>query len=435
MTGTRARKNGALLIIATLAVLTAAAFRTGVMPRSLPIFGMGPSLTKGRIGHVLESTTSLYRFPTEVDLAQDSQDPAHRPERAIIEYAFDATLQDQMEQEFHRYGPDYGAFVALDAKTGRILSMVSYTKDPAIRENLALRSTFPSASVFKVVTAAAAIEERKFNANTVIPFAGANHTLYRHNVFKTATNRWTRYSTLKEAFAKSINTVFGKIGAYNLDPQQLRLYADRFGFNRKIAADVPVQPGHAPIPEDPWGIAEAASGYTRENTMSPLQGALIAAAVVNDGVMMEPYLVQSVYRADGSPMYAAQPTIANEAVDRATSQEIRKLMRETVTNGTCRKSFHGFFRHSCALLDVGGKTGTLSGLNPAGHYDWFVGFADDGSQKIAVASLTIHKQYWKVKSSVLARTAIENYFKNKDAHHPHSAESTARESAQGADKS
>ncbi len=397
-----------------MTALGASAFRLGVMPRTLKKLGLsGPHLTKDKLAQVLGDSTSFFRFPTEIDLAE-SEGPGHKPVRAVVEYAFDQRLQEQMESLFRYYGPDYGAFVALDAKTGRILSMVSFSKNPAVKDNLALRATFPSASVFKVVTAAAAIEERKFSANTVIPYAGANHTLYRHNVFKTAYNRWTRYPTLKEAFAKSINTVFGKIGAYNVGPQELRLYADRFGFNRTIAADVPVQEGHAPIPEDPWGIAEAASGYTRDNTMSPLQGALIASSIVNDGVMMEPYLVQSVYHDDGTPMYTAQPTVANETVDATTAHEIRKLMRETIISGTCRGTFRGFHRRSdCALIDVGGKTGTLNGLNPPGRYDWYVGFADNGDQKLAVASLTIHGNYWRVKSSVLARKAIETYFKGK----------------------
>ena len=383
----------------------------GVMPKALR---MGPpALTKGKLAEALADSTNFFHFPTEVDLADDLHMAGHKPVHAIVEYSFDSKLQDTMEQTFRAYGPDYGAFVALDAKTGRILSMVSYTRDPSIQGNLALKATFPSASVFKVVTAAAAIEQDKFDANTVIPFAGANHTLYRHNVFGTKTNRWTRYSTLREAFAKSINTVFGKIGAYNLRPQQLRLYADRFGFNRTISSDVQVQQGHAPIPEDPWGVAEAASGYTRDNTMSPLQGALIASAIVNDGVMMEPYLVQSVYHTDGTPMYAAQPTVSSATVDPATAQEIRKLMRETLINGTCQRAFHGFHKGLCSLIDVGGKTGSLSGLNPKGRYDWFVGFADDGGEKIAFASLTIHKEFWRVKSSYLARKAIETYFKNK----------------------
>jgi beta-lactamase class D len=62
---------------------------------------------------------------------------------------------------------------------------------------------------------------------------------------------------------------------------------------------------------------------------------------------------------------------------------------------------------------VGGKTGSLTGLDPEGKYDWFVGFASHGDQRIAVAALTIHRKLWRVKSSYLARKAIENYFKDR----------------------
>jgi peptidoglycan glycosyltransferase len=369
-----------------------------------------PALTKGQIEIALADDISLSKFPTEINLPGEQGQPSNK---AVVEYSFDAKLQEVIEASYRKTTPDYGAFVALDATTGRILSMVSYAHNPSDRENLALRATFPSASVFKVVTAAAAISENKFSGNTVIPYTGQNHTLYRTNVFHTGNNRWTRYVSLKEAFAKSINTVFGKIGAYNLHPAVLRDYADRFGFNRKIASDVPVQQGNAPIPDDPWGVAQASSGYTRENTMSPLQGSLIAATVVNNGVMMEPYLVQSVYQPDGTKLYTAQPTVSRQVVDTETAGEIRSLMRETISHGTCQKTFRGFSRGECSLIDVGGKTGTLTGFNPLGKYDWFVGYAEYGGQKLAFASLTIHKDIWRVKSSQIAREVIESYFKDK----------------------
>jgi len=404
----RTRRIWALVILICCIALGVSAFRSGSMPRALPMFLGRPVLTRNQLAQALAQSTAFYRFPGEVDLSLDGRAPVH----AFVQYSFDQRLQAYVEQMMQHYSPDYAAFVALDAKTGRILSMVSFSRNPSVKGNLALRATFPSASVFKVVTAAAAIEERKFTVNTVIPFTGQNHTLYRHNVFKTRLTRWTRYSTLKEAFAKSINTVFGKIGAYQLQPEQLRIYADRFGFNRTIAADVPVQEGHAPVPEDPWGIAETASGYTRDNTMSPLQGALIAASIVNDGVMMEPFLVDSVYHTDGTPMYTAQPTVSSDTVDPPTASEIRSLMRQTIIDGTCKQTFRGFFRESPGI-DVGGKTGTLTGLNPPGHYDWFVGFAEADNQRIAFASLTIHEKYWRVKSSRIARNAIEEYFGSK----------------------
>ncbi|OFZ55295.1 MAG: hypothetical protein A2428_09135 [Bdellovibrionales bacterium RIFOXYC1_FULL_54_43] len=368
-------------------------------------------LTKDQLAQVLADSTSFYRFPGEIEI------PDHKkPIQAVVQYSFDPKLQDEMENLFRTYHPDYGAFVAVDATTGRVLSMVSYSDNKKVSENLTLRATFPSASVFKVVTAAAAIEARKYSANTVIPFNGSNHTLYRNNILKTNYTRWTRYITLKDAFAKSVNTVFGKIGAYSVGPEELRQYAGRFGFNRRIAADIPIQEGRAIIPQDPrdfWGLAETASGYTRENTMSPLQGALIAAAIVNDGVMMEPFVVQSVYTTEGAQIYAAEPRIGTLTVDAKTAAEIRNLMRQTVTSGTSHTAFRRFFTHEFSSLNVGGKTGSLTGMDPPGKYDWFVGYADSGSQKIAIAALTIHEKFWRVKSSYLARRAIESYFEGR----------------------
>ena len=85
-------------------------------------------------------------------------------------------------------------------------------------------------------------------------------------------------------------------------------------------------------------------------------------------------------------------------------------MRETITDGTSKRSFRGFFRGPLWDVDVGGKTGSLTGQKPKGKYDWFVGYAKRGNKKLAFASLTINKDHWKIKSSQVARFAIENYF-------------------------
>lgn len=382
-----------------------------------------PNLTKETLAGVIGDSARFYQFPTEKDFeigwnkTGNPNEPAigKQSVHGVIQYTFDAKLQQSMENLFANYKPDYGAFVAIDAATGQILSMVSYSTRGNQLGNLALRATFPSASVFKVVTAAAAISELNFSPETVISFNGSNHTLYRRNVLDNRVTRWTRFMTLKTAFAKSVNTVFGKIGAFNVAAADLRDYADRFGFNRRISSDLPVEEGRAPVSEDPWERAETASGFTRENTMSPLQGALIAAAVVNDGLMMEPFVVKSVSSMDGSSLYEAESKVLNQAISAKTAQGIRELMKETVMRGTSHKSFRGFFMKDFSHLDVGGKTGSLTGTDPAGKYDWFVGFAKDENRRIAFASLTIHEKRWKVKSSYIVRKAIETYFKkNKD---------------------
>ncbi|MFZ9594491.1 MAG: penicillin-binding transpeptidase domain-containing protein [Bdellovibrionia bacterium] len=381
--------------------------------------GAKSALTKEKVAQVLESSALMAEFPQEMDLEVQRLGKV----KGRFQYTFDPKLQQAMEGLFDAYGPDYGAFVAMDPKTGRILSLVSYSRSGKIRENLALRASFPSASVFKVVTAAAAIEKHQISSETVIPTQGRNHTLYRGQILKSQINRWTRFITLKEAFAHSVNSVFGKIGAFTVGSTVLRQYAERFGFNHKIPADLPIQEGRAFIPEDLWGLAESASGFTRENTMSPLQGALIASAVANDGVMMEPYVVESIVKlagheneTQGPPLYLAEPKVSTVAMDPETASEIRDLMKETVLHGTSRGSFRGFFKKDFSFLDVGGKTGSLTGLSPKGKYDWFVGYAQSGSHRIAVSALTISEKQWRVKSSYLARRAIENYFRTS-VHH------------------
>lgn len=375
-------------------------------------------LTKERLASMLGESPAFYRFPTEMEIPGFAS-------KVVLQYSFDQKLQQEMESLFEQYKPDYGAFVAMDAETGRILSVVSFSTHSDVDDNLAFRATFPSASVFKVVTAAAAIEDEKYSGDTLIAFNGANHTLYKHNILKNPINRWTRKITLKEAFSKSINTVFGRIGAFSVGSSHLREYADRFGFNHPIQADFNFQEGRAPIPDDAWGLSQTASGYTQDNTMSPMQGALIAAAIGNGGKMMEPFLVKSVYSVDGKELYTAEPKVAELSVDSNTAAEIQGLMRETVLHGTSMKSFHGFNKGKFADVVVGGKTGTLTGSDPRGRYDWFVSFANGRGHKIALAALTVHQKFWRVKSSYLVRRAIEEYFGSLDVDAEDSAEPKA----------
>jgi penicillin-binding protein A len=327
-------------------------------------------------------------------------------------YTIDEVVQDRMLKLFKSYRPDYGAFVALDPVSGRILALVSYTRNASTLGNLALKASFPSASTFKIVTAAAALDQHKADADTVISFNGGYHTLYRRNLTQNTENRWTRHMTLREAFAKSINTVFGKLGWY-LDPLQLDGYARKFLFNQKIDTDVPVESGTFLSPsKDQFAVAEAASGFNRVALMSPLQGALMASAAANDGVIMKPYIVDSLLSSEGELVYHAQAKQADVALSPEAAEALRNLMHETVWSGTSRGAFRTLWRiKELAGLEIGGKTGSLQGTIPKGKCDWFVGYALSPERKVAVAALTVNETNWRVKSSYLARYFIENYFR------------------------
>ena len=369
-------------------------------------------INKETLAAQLGAAISTNNYPESYDFSINGAS-----KRARVGYTIDEAAQAYMEKILNQYSPDYGAFVAIDAKTGRILSMVSKSRY-GDTENLTLRATFPSASIFKVVTASAAIDTNKATPNLVVPFNGANHTLFRKNVSDTRVTKWTQHITMREAFARSVNTFFAKLGLFYVGPENLKMYAERYFFNRAIHADVPVQIGYSKFnAEDPWSIVTAASGFTRENTMSPLQGALIAATVANDGVMMEPFLVDSLTDESGEKIYKGKVAQASVVVEPRTADELRELFQQTVRSGTSRKAFRKTVgRVAYEDVEFGGKTGSLTGLNPAGKCDWFIGYARFGNQRIAVGALTVNEKKWKVKSSTLANLFFTEYLKGQKAH-------------------
>jgi len=368
-----------------------------------------PFAQRERIADALEESIQKSEFPREIDFRIGES-----YSKTGVIYALDWKLQLYLQKMFSQYRPDYGAFVAVDAATGQVLAMVSHSRYGVELGNFALKASFPAASIFKIVTAAAALEKKRLTPGSHIPFNGGMHTLYRRNVSQVDENRWTRYVTLSEAFAKSINTVFAKIGMHMLQPPDLREFAEKFQFNQPIAADVRVDLSHFELADDdPWATAEVASGFNRIATMSPLQGALMAAAIANDGVMMAPYIVDRLYTPDEGIVYNSEPMQLAVSILPETADSLRTLMRDTVRIGTSRSAFRPLFRRKgYETVEIGGKTGSLQGFHPKGKYDWFVGYARNETRRIAVAALTINEEKWQVKSSYLAKSFIEEYFRN-----------------------
>ncbi|AHI07101.1 penicillin-binding protein transpeptidase domain-containing protein [Bdellovibrio bacteriovorus W] len=329
---------------------------------------------------------------------------------------FEYTLNENMQKEavklLRSYRPDYGAIFMMDAVTGEVLTMASFQRDNPEAENLNLMATFPAASIFKVVTATAAVDKAGVTPNHKIKYNGGAYTLYKKNVLSDKVTRWTNVITLRDAFARSINTAFGRLSIENLHPEDLHDYAQRFFFNQEISTDFPVDMGVAYIPPGKgFEMAEAASGFTRSNRMSPVQGAMIAASIANDGQMVIPYLVQKATDKNGDVIYEGR-TLENGSIMTAESaNHLRDLMSQTVTAGTSRRSFRPIVNDKkYREIEMGGKTGHLTGDNPRGRVDWFVGFAQDSDRKIAIAAITVNKKFWTVKSSYLGQSMFKKYF-------------------------
>lgn len=331
-----------------------------------------------------------------------------------IEYSLDPGLQQAAERLLRNYKPDYGAVVVMNALSGQVLALVSYDRGRPGTNNLNLKSTFPAASIFKIVTASAAVDRHKLSPDTIVMFNGGDHTLYRRNVMNDRVTRWTREMSLREAFARSINTFFGRLAFEHLTPQDLNDYAIRFGFNQRIVSDLPFELSFTEIPQEKsFELAEIASGFNKVTNISPIHGAMIAASVAATGVMRAPYIIDRVRDSSGKEVFASTPITAAVTMSPQGAYRLKELMEATVHRGTSRSAFRPLLRNrKFNELEVGGKTGSLTGGSPRGKLDWFVGYAiGDEGQRLAVAALTVNVKYWTVKSSFLAQSLFQTHFK------------------------
>jgi peptidoglycan glycosyltransferase len=333
----------------------------------------------------------------------------------VRHYSTDSSLYKTTANLFKQYRPLYAVAAIIQPKSGRVLALVSYRHDSArvLGDHLYLRSFLPAASIFKTVTAAAAIEKAGYTDSTILPVAGRNHTLYRFQL-KREIDPWSEMP-FGEAYARSINPVFARIGMYAVGQNTLREFGERFGFNDHIPFDLPVDSSFMEIPADTsYAMAEVASGFNRTTSLSALHGALVAAAMVNEGVMPRPGLIDSIVKTDGTCLYRREPASWKNAVTVATAGELRSLMGRVVEMGTGRKSFRILKR--CAwssTIECGGKTGSIH-VDTLGKIDWFVGYAvdhDNADRSLAISIATVHGALWTVHSGYIAAEIIRNYFR------------------------
>jgi len=347
------------------------------------------------------------RFPAAFRIS--GRDPDQWTE-VSAQYSVRPDLQRFLDDIYERYGQDYAAFFAMDADTGEVIAYADYLRDPEddVHGHLALHALFPAASVYKMITAAAALDRESVDTDTVIPYNGKSTSLYKKQVLNHRNTKWTRRPTLAEAFGDSVNTVFARLGIFELGADALNEYANRFAFNRyDVLTDLPIDLGRSDIEDDEWVLAEVASGWTHRNTLSAAHGAMLASAVVADGRIPVPYTVERLTNRYGWPVYVGEPTHLSEAISPATARKMRTLMRETVRAGSARRHFRGFDREG---VEVGGKTGSLTGDNPQGRTEWFVGYGERGDDRIAFASVTVSKEKWRVKPAYIARRFLEEYY-------------------------
>jgi len=308
--------------------------------------------------------------------------------------------------------PQRIAFVVMEADTGKIIAMTGFDLEDS-NANPCIESDYPAASIFKIVTAAAAVETLGYTPQTQLYFNGNKYTLYKRQL-RDVKNKYTYKISFSRAFSESVNPVFGKIGKNYLGKEKLERYADAFGFNQVVQSELPFVSGSFETNDKDYHLAELGCGFNNDTMISPIFGAMLISAVVNSGKVMLPSIVEHVTNFDGEIIYKHQKAIYKTAISPQTAATMMQLMERTVSKGTARKSFRGASRDKVlSKLIIGGKTGSLYNKKHTIKYDWFTGFGKEKktNKKIVLSIVVGHRKYIGTRATAYAKMILKEYFK------------------------
>ena len=304
-------------------------------------------------------------------------------------------------------GPEgEGAVVALEPRTGKVLAMVSLpTFDPnrlashdlsevtAAGEELeddpgqpllnrAIQTTLPPGSTFKVVTAAAAIENGLYEEGDDVP-GGPSFQLPQTTgdtglIDNEGRDCGADRIPFAQAMENSCNTTFARM-AIEVGADRMRDQAEAFGFNQQYFEDLLPQ-ATARFPEEMNDPQTGQSGIGQfDVAATPLQMAMVVAGIANGGTVMKPYLVDEVQSPEFEQIDQTDPEALKDAISSSTANQLTDLLVSTVDNGTARPA-------AIPGVQVAGKTGTAQSGNPdTPPYAWFVSFAPADDPEVAVA--------------------------------------------------
>jgi peptidoglycan glycosyltransferase len=307
------------------------------------------------------------------------------------------TIDSRLQQVAWRAMSDEkGAAVVISPKTGAILALVSkpsYDPNKVIDKwkriakskeglllNRALQGRYPPGSIFKIVTAAAALESGKVELSS--KYQAPAELRVEHSSVKNFGGESYTSLSFADAFIHSVNTVFAQIGL-KIGGSRLKEKIMDFGFNQPIKFDLPIKSSSLPDPESMEDILLAWTAVGQGETLiTPLQAALLAAAVANDGKIFQPYLVKLVRHYNGRVVKEFKPRLWKKAMQPEVAGKLKELMIKTVDQGTGRRA-------GISGLKVAGKTGTAE-VKKGQPHSWFVAFAPADDPNIAVAVVVEH---------------------------------------------
>lgn len=310
-----------------------------------------------------------------------------------------------------------GSVVALNPRTGAVYVMYSNpTYDDNAPDkggsqfNAATEAQRPPGSTFKIVTATAGIDTGRYTPNSTIN----GHSPITISGVPLANDDGEEYGyiTLTEALTQSVNVVFAQV-AENVGIPTMTKYMKRFGFYAKPPIDLPSAQLESSKPYNPADGRPFRPGSTSEDIgriaigqggllVTPLQMAMVVAAVANGGKLMTPHIASKVVDPTGQSVSTISPSVYRTVMKSSTANELKSMMQDVVEEGTGQPAELG-------SISVAGKTGTAQ-LGPPGQTEpWFVGLAPVGDPKVVVAATVLQTNdgYGATIAAPIARDVLK----------------------------
>ena len=303
--------------------------------------------------------------------------------RLTIDLVLQSALEDELERGIDESDASWGTAIAMDPEDGAILALANRpTYNPnrpgayrsSARRNIAITDRFEPGSTFKLVGAAAAVEQDVVSMNDSVE-TGDGWAVFHGYTMKDV----AAYGTIpfKDVIAKSSNVGMAKT-ASKIDPGIFYQYARNLGFGQPTYIDLPGEVGGVLKKPDQWSRTSLTSmsiGY--EVAVTPMQLLAGYSALANGGLLVEPYVVQERRSMTGETRWRNEPDSIRRALDQETAEALRPAFERVVTEGTGTEA-------QIDGLPIAGKTGTALKVS-GGHYSKeqarasFVGFfpADD----------------------------------------------------------
>jgi len=317
-----------------------------------------------------------------------------------IEYSLDAELTRHVFRVLEQGRVALGHVIVLDPATGRVLAYASTDtlRFPATR-------TYPAASLVKVITAAAALGADPYAARLPCRYSGSP---YRLTPSRLDPPRGGNVVSLRQALATSNNQCLAQLAVHSVGAERLLDAISRFGWTHEPA------PAHAAgtvddPADDRFGVGKLGCGLSGCR-ITPLHAAQLAGALAF-GELIEPRWIDRIVDASGQELALPAAAPPRQVLSPELAGELRGMLVDTTTRGTARRAFRT--RGGRPLLgpvQVAGKTGSLSGTDPKGRYEWFIGVAPAEAPRIAVAVVVVQRARWWRNASQVASEVLRGVF-------------------------